>query len=126
MPYAVYWNDEELLLRFTGSISADQIADAVRWAQAQPQTAGIKYVLNDFSECAVIGLADSAIGRLAASDRSMSRTMPTLKIALYPDRLDVRALAAAYEGSAMSHWPIRVCDSEESARKWAAEHCSCV
>ena len=111
-----------VLIRFFGEVSSQEIREiAERW-HAGRDFDSMRYVLHDFEGCSGIKLNPDEVEHLAAIDWAASLShRRRLTILLWPDRPDIRALAAAYRAARSSPWDMRVVASEKAARSWLAD-----
>lgn len=108
------------MMQYRGHTSDEEIAEAVRIAQADKRFDSIKYDIHDFRLCEEFGFSQPKICEIAAIDGAAALSLPhkQMAVAVVTDRPDVIASVNAYVSSGFNVHSVHICSSIDEARDW--------
>ena len=96
MPYTNNWESEGLLRVFTGKVSGDEIFHSNTELHSDNRFKNIHYIINDFSEITGHSIETGHTEIYASTDKMISHTKHSLKIALVVPQKHLLDLAKNY------------------------------
>lgn len=120
MPYTHTWESRGIVCRFWGHVTAAEVAESVDNIQGDFRFDALRYVLNDFSDCASVDMPRAKLEEIAAKDGAAARTNSGIRIAVVSDHPDVLRMTDAYMAEALSPYVAKNFGSMAAARSWLA------
>ena len=107
-------------MQYLGRTSDEEIAEAVRVAQADERFDRLCYDIHDFRLCEEFSFSPPRIHEMAAIDSVAALSLPAqqMAVAVVTDRQDIIASVNAYVGSGFNVHNVRICSSIDDARAW--------
>lgn len=120
MSYKIHWEEHGVVMQYLGRTSDEEIAEAVRVAQADERFDTLQYDIHDFRLCEEFSFSQPRIQEMAAIDAAAALSLPQqqMAIAVVTDRQDVIASVNAYVSSGFNVHSVHICSSMEDARAW--------
>lgn len=120
MPYKIYWEERGVVMQYFGRTSDEEIAEAVRIAQADDRFDELRYDIHDLRLCEEFSFSQSRIAEMAAIDAVAALSLPEQKmaVAVVTDRQDVIASVNAYVSSGFNVHSFHICPTMDDARAW--------
>lgn len=123
--YEHIWNGKELIQRFYGQTSVEEIKQSVTEVENDPRFAQITDVFDVFLDCEGITIDEDhfekTIEEIAEKDFYAWLSNPKVRGAVISDRPEIIRIVDAYIESGISHYPVQRFSSYEEARNWFAE-----
>ena len=114
------WEERGLVRRFYGHVTAEELARSAVLGQQDPRFDTMRYVINDFRECASISAPPDEIEEISARDAAAAATNSRIRIATVADDPAILAISDMYEKAGYSPYPVRNFSTMETAREWLA------
>lgn len=99
MGYATTWHRQRIQVHYSGHISDQEIAVAVRQFQADERYDRVRHIIHDFTDCLGISFSEAFLAELAATDAAAALSKPKHLVLVVTTRDDVRAMIEAYLAS---------------------------
>ena len=116
------WEARGLVRRFHGTVRLAQIAQSDTEVQANPQFDEIRYLIDDFLDCAnLVDMDMSLATELAAIAAVAVRHPEFFRHAVVSSLPSVRELAQEFAQSGFGAYPVRHFDRIDEARRWAMQ-----
>lgn len=97
MPYKITWEQEGLLVQFTGTVTRSDLTNVNPDVYADPRARRIKYVILDFRSAGQIGFTISEVKRNAEIDALASRALAGVKMAIISEDDVIKGWAKLYD-----------------------------
>lgn len=115
--YEHIWNGKELIQRFFGQTSFDEIQHSVMRLEGDSRFDTLRHSIVDFTDC--LGLHDQAgtMEEIAAIDGASSRTNSSILISVITDKPEFIRITEEYVDFGLSNYPLQIFNSVDDARK---------
>ncbi|QID18302.1 PAS domain S-box protein [Nitrogeniibacter mangrovi] len=119
LPHETRWEGAGLVVTYHGTVHERDLAALITRFQADPRYTEVRYILHDFSDAERVIYTDAGVEEIAGRDAAAALGKRAHKVALVPDREDVRRLVATYLAVGLqSAERVRVFPDVDAARRW--------
>ena len=106
--YEHIWNGKELVQRFTGQVTGDQITESVNAILGDYRFDEIRSLIGDYSQCDGFSIQPQLLEEISATLGAAAITNPQITIAIVTERPEIVAAAWAYLASGLAVYPLRI------------------
>lgn len=93
MPYLHTWESSGIVCRFLGHVTATDVAESLDSIYGDRRFDALRYVLNDFRDCASVDMPRAKLEEIAAKDGAAELTNSKIRIAVVSDHPEVLRLS---------------------------------
>ncbi|NTV95392.1 MAG: hypothetical protein HGA75_08230 [Thiobacillus sp.] len=121
MGYELIWEPPGgIVKRHFGGVTGQELLAAVLATEGDRRFDALRYVINDFTDCTGLSVADSELEEIAAIDRAAHALNARIRIAIVATLPEAVAAGSAYAGSPLNRYETRVFATMREARDWLA------
>jgi hypothetical protein len=121
MSYKLTWEDKGALAHFKDAVNDQDLKEIVSRFYGHENFDSINYLLIDFLEVDMFGVASKTLRHIGAMDRAAAMSNPRVKVAMVTDNAAFIDQLSSYEKASQgSPWPLCYFTSTEEAREWIA------
>ena len=121
MPYNIIWEENGVVVQFTGIFDFETNVNANCQVWEDPRCTGIRYAIWNASEISESRMTENDFSTLAMQDNIGSLRIPALKMALIAKDKKTRRLFDFYTinyHARLTGWTFMVSDKMETIRNW--------
>lgn len=123
MSYAINWESEGVLVRFSETYSYEEDSNANMEIYSASQFENLKYIIWDLSGISELKMTDEEAVTTSMQDRLASSRLPHVKVALLAQDKPTLKICENYIARCRNYqmdWEFMVFDNMESIRRWVA------
>jgi hypothetical protein len=118
MGYKLSWEPHGVVIRFSGSMTIDDIVNASVEYEADGRFDGLQYVIADYTQITGCTTKPEQIDDVWAIDTGAKISNKNIRKAIVTTSPDVVAMADRYKGAPYCAFPVKCFTTESDARAW--------
>lgn len=118
MSYDIRWEPRGVVKHFYGEVTDHDMMHSVIETESDPRFDELRYVINDFLDCAACAVANKTVDKIAVADCGAAFTNPHIRIAVVTTAPEIVSLTVRYAQSPLNRYPTRLFATIEDAQAW--------
>ncbi|MEW6514796.1 MAG: hypothetical protein AB1443_12440 [Pseudomonadota bacterium] len=119
MGFEIVWEPPSgVIKRYFGQVTGRELLASVNDTEGDSRFDDLRYVINDFLDCAELEASSHEIEEIAAIDHSAASINPNIRIAIVAILPEVVAVANAYAHDPLNAYTTRVFRAMAEAKAW--------
>ena len=122
MPYSLYWDGNNITMKFYGELKLRDLRDANGMIYADKRFDSMKYQIADFTEADTVRMSHCEVVLVSHLDKTATTWNPSVKVAcISPDEKTDRLIEKYITIMEPTSWKCKLFHNFQEAEKWCQE-----